>query len=404
MSDLSEPRLRTLAETALKLARSAPSGQLALARLAETIDPRWLPGAERHGLDDELRRARELAAEPVPFKAIERALKAAWGTAPTRELDELEPEPAAVTQIAQVHRGVLDGEPVAVKVIRPSIAARVRQDLALLDALSRPLAAALPGLDAARMIAEVRERVLDELDLDSEAEVQRRFHRALRDHPTLHVAAPVSRLAHHTVLVTPWLTGTPLESLAGRARDRAAALYVAFVLGGAHHGLAPAAADRHDALLLADGRLALLDFGAVGTTESDRIAASADALAALRGDDPDRYGSALQRLGVLAATEGEAALAIARRGLGGFADAGSSALDDDAVVAARDRLAEHPAELVRLATTMTLAPGDLWPLRGVSGVFAAVALSGGAAADWLRLAGSALREGWDAARHIERFL
>lgn len=404
MSDLSEPRLRTLAETALKLARSAPSGQLALARLAEAIDPRWLPDAERRGLGDELRRAGELAAEPVPFKAVERALKDAWGTAPTRELDGLEPEPAAVTPIAQVHRGVLDGQPVAVKVIRPSIAVRVRQDLALLDALSRPLAAALPGLDATGMIAEVRERVLDELDLDSEADAQRRFHRALRDHPTLHVAAPVSRLGHHTVLVTPWLTGTTLPTTAGRERDRAAALYVAFVLGAAPFGLMPGAADRRDALLLGDGRLAVLDFGSVGTTTTERVASSADAVDAVRGDDPARYGAALQRLGVLPATEGEPALALARRGLGGFATAGVTALDGDAVLAARDRLAERPAELLRLVTTATLAPGDLWPLRGVSGVFGVIARSGGATADWLPLAGSALRDGWDTARDIERFL
>jgi len=66
---------------------------------------------------------------------VERALRAAWGAAPMEELDELDPEPAAVTPTSQVHRGELDGAPVAVKVLRPGVAASVRQDLALLEGL-----------------------------------------------------------------------------------------------------------------------------------------------------------------------------------------------------------------------------------------------------------------------------
>ncbi len=404
MTESGRSGLGALAETALKLARSAPSGQLALARLAEGIDPRWLPPPWGAELGGELARALEASCQPVPFEAIERALRDAWGAPATRELDELEREPAAVTPIAQVHRGVLDGEEVAVKVLRPSIAARVRQDLALLDALARPLGAALPGLDAGRILSEVRERVLDELDLDSEADAQRRVHRALRDHPTLHVPAPVSRLGHHSVLVTPWLPGVPLASTEGRERDRAGALYVAFVLGAAHFGLAHAAAGRRDAVLLADGRLAVLDFGAVGVTEAVRIAASAEALDALDGDDHARFGAALARLGALAEPEAPGALALARHGLGSFGAAGPVRLDGDAVIAARERLAERSGELARLVAAVTLAPGDLWPLRGVGAVFASIALSGGATADWLALARSALRDGWETARDVERFL
>ena len=404
MSDAGAHRLRALAEAALKLARSAPSGQLALARLAEAIDPLWLWEPWTDELVTELRRAEDAASEPVAFKAIDRALRDAWGTAASRELDDLEREPVAVTPIAQVHRGMLDGAPVAVKVLRPSIAGRVRQDLVLLDALARPLGAALPGLDPAAMIAEVRERVLEELDLDSEAEAQRRVHRALRDHPNLHVPAPVGRLGHHTVLVSPWLEGTPLAATSGRERDRAAALYAAFVLGGARFGLVHAAPGRLDALLLDDGRLGVLDFGAVGTTDDTRVRAAADALDAVSGDDGAGFDAALARLDMLAPGDGERALPLARHGLGAFADAGTGRLDGDAVIAARDRLAERPRELARLAVAITVAPADLWPLRGVGQVFGAIARNGGGTADWLSLARAALRDGWDAARDIDRFL
>ena len=45
----------------------------------------------------------------------------------------LDPEPIAVTPSAQVHRGVLEGRPVAVKLLRPGLASSVRQDLVLLE-------------------------------------------------------------------------------------------------------------------------------------------------------------------------------------------------------------------------------------------------------------------------------
>ena len=404
MSDPIASRLRALAETALKLARSAPSGQLALARLAEAIDPLWLWEPWNRELADELARAERAASEPVGFAAIERALRQAWGTAPARELDELTREPVAVTPIAQVHRGVLDGDPVAVKVLRPGVDGRVRQDLVLLDALARPLGAALPGFDAGGMIAEVRERVLEELDLESEAEAQRRVHRALRDHPALHVPAPVGRLGHHTVLVTPWLAGTPLAATSGRERDRSAAIYAAFVLGSARFGLVHAAPARLDAVVLGDGRVAVLDFGATGAVDEARVTTAADALDSLAGDDASGFGDALQRLGVLSAAAGEDALALARHGLGRFAEPGPVRLDVEAVLAARDRLGEHGDELARLATSLALQPSDLWPLSGIAQVYGAIARAGGASADWLSLARASLREGWNAAADVERFL
>jgi len=403
VGDPTDSRLRALADATLKLARSAPSGRLALARLAAAIDPRWLDDSRDHRLAGELEKAAEEAREPVPMKVIERALRDAWGVAPGRELDALESAPAAVTPLAQVHRGVLDGDAVAVKVLRPGLATGVRGDLLMLDGLARPLAAAFPGVDARAMIDEVRERVLDELDLDHEADAQRRAHRALRDHPCLSVTAPVGRLANHNVLVTPWLDGVPLADTAGRDRDRAAALYVAFVAGGAREGLVKAAATPQDALLLADGRLGVLDFGAVAAGDAGRAAAAAGALRAVRADDAEAWAASLTALAVLPSARHRDARALAADGLGPFAGAGAARLDAEAAVAVGRRLGSHRRELAGLAAAGTVSPGDLWPLRGLGEVLGAVAAVG-ATADWLGAVSAALQEGWDAARDIERFL
>ena len=59
-----------------------------------------------------------------------------------------------------------------------------------------------PGLDAKAVAAELRERVLEELDYEYEAQNQRTFARAYRGHPFVYVPDVVTRLSRSRVLVT----------------------------------------------------------------------------------------------------------------------------------------------------------------------------------------------------------
>ncbi|HWC85612.1 MAG TPA: AarF/ABC1/UbiB kinase family protein, partial [Solirubrobacteraceae bacterium] len=337
--------------------------------------------------------------EPLPPRAVERALTEAWGVKPAEELDELDlEEPVAVTPTSQVHRAVLAGEPtpVAVKLLRPALAATVRQDLVLLDGLLAPLHAAFPALDPGALIREVRERVQDELDLEHEAHSLRRFHRALRSHPFLTVPAPVTRLTHESVLVSEWVEGVPLAALPDPdAADAAAARLVIFVIGAARFGVMHADPDPDDVLVLPDGRLAILDFGATRAVVPERVAAARDALEAFAAEDPPELGRALEELGALPAGEGATALVLARHALGALAQPDPALLDTDAVLTAKERLRERPRELERLILAGSLAPEDLWPARAIAQLFAAIARVG-ARGDWLGLARAAMREGWDA--------
>ena len=111
------------------------------------------------------------------------------------------------------------------KVRRPGIEAALRADLALLDLLRPPLASLLPETDTAALLAAIRERALDELDLLHEAEQERAAGRVLRQ--TAGVETPVVHLdlATPAVKVTSWLEGPTLDGRApGRpARRRAGA-------------------------------------------------------------------------------------------------------------------------------------------------------------------------------------
>jgi hypothetical protein len=385
-------RLREAAGRAGELAAGTTTARLALAALAETVDLEALPEEVRGAVAARL--ARVPAPEALPFDRVERVLRDAWGKGPAAVLDDLGLEPAAVTPGAVVHRGVLDGRDVAIKVRRPGLAEAVRSDLGLADAVAPLLGALVPRVDAGAVAREVRERILDELDLEYEGSVQRSFARTLRRHPDLHVPAVHGELTHEAVLVTDWVDGVAVGDLTGKAeRRRAAELLVRFHLGAARFGTVHANPHPRDALLAADGRLVVLDFGATRRVAPARVDLAAAALDALAAGEARGLGSALASLGWLPERDGARALALARD-IFGPCLRGTATLDAAAVRRLARRVDARQRTLLALLPHAGVAPEDLWPLRMLGGLFALLARLG-ARADWLALARRALADGWD---------
>ena len=381
-------RIGTLVGVGLRLARSVPSGRVLLARVADAIDLDWIPRPSGDELVSALEEARAAPLEPIPTRQVERSLRTAWDAI---ELEDFEAQPVAVTPLSQVHRGVVDGSAVAIKVQRPGLAATIRQDVVVVDGLLAPLAAAFPSLNARTVLAEFRERVLDELDLEHEAAVQRRFHRLLHRHPLFYVPAPLTRLARPGVLVSEWVSGVPLCDAS--ERDRVAALLVRFVFGAMRWGTVHADLGPQDVLVLEDGRLAVLDFGATRKTVPVRVAAASDAHDAFVLADCERFGAALERLGWLPRGDAQMAFELGRYALGELAGPGPARLDSEAVIRARSRLLSRPEQLRRVIAGGRLSPVDLWPARSVAQLFATIARAG-ATGSWAELARDALRDGF----------
>jgi predicted unusual protein kinase regulating ubiquinone biosynthesis (AarF/ABC1/UbiB family) len=362
-----------------------------LQSLAARIDLQAVPEALRRGVRDRL--GRVATVEPLSWKEVERVLRDAWGSPPARVLASLDRSPVAVRPASQVHRGVTgEGRGVAVKLLRPGVAQAVRSDLGLADAVAALVGGVVTGLDAGAVAGEVRERVLDELDLEYEGAVQRGFHRALRRHAELGVPAVHSELTHETVLVTDWVDGVALAELRGDQRTRAARLLLRFHLGAALHGTVDADPDVRDALLDPGGRLWIVDLGASRAVSPERVALATGALDALAADDARRLGAIVAELGWLSARDAREGLALARRVLGGLLDA-DARLDAAALRAVAERALASEDELVAVALRGSVAPEDLWPLRMLGTLFAELATLG-ATGDWVELAREALRDGW----------
>jgi hypothetical protein len=64
-----------------------------------------------------------------------------------------------------------------------------------------------PGLDAGALLAELRERISDELDYEIEAQNQRRLERRFRGHPHVRLPRVYTDLSTRRVLVTEYIEG-----------------------------------------------------------------------------------------------------------------------------------------------------------------------------------------------------
>lgn len=250
----------------------------------------------------ELRQLQDRVA-PVPADQIDQTLRAELGAAPEELFAEFDPEPVAAASVAQVHRARLrTGELVAVKVRRPGVQRVVRSDLDIIGRLARTLERRTKWgrLVGVRDLADgFATAVREELDFTVEARnlVAVRTaadNQARADRPGIvHVPTAYPELSTRAVLVQEWLEGTPIATAGGQidqeALDRnglARALLETMLrqvmLDGVFH------ADPHpgNILLLADGRLGLLDFGSVGRIDSLLRTALQQMLLAVEYGDP----------------------------------------------------------------------------------------------------------------------
>ncbi|MCW2998077.1 MAG: hypothetical protein JWN65_1626 [Solirubrobacterales bacterium] len=389
------PAVRSLAGAGAKLARSTTSGRIAFARAHAVVDPAAVPRRVRAGVTRELDAA-VATVEPIDAKAVGRLLKDAWGQDAGKVVEDLDLDaPLAVTPGAQVHRARIDGSLVAVKVLRPGISESIRSDLGLLETLTGPAGAAFPAVDAGAVIREVRERVLDELDLEHESATQRTAARALRRHATISVPSPITDLCHERVLVTAFVEGPTLADGVPAGEDAGAiartllraAMGLPRTAGLVHADIEPA-----NVILTGSGGIALVDFGATRRVDPVRLDQGLAALAALREGDEATFAKVVTAMGILpdAASAGDAMRLL--RAVGGELLTGPARLDADALLGLADRADAHVREAFALAMQATLDPQDLWPLRMLGTLVSTLARLG-VTEDWIALALAAGREG-----------
>jgi predicted unusual protein kinase regulating ubiquinone biosynthesis (AarF/ABC1/UbiB family) len=207
------------------------------------------------------------SAPPLPAATVHKVLATDLGPDWRAEFAEFSDMPAAAASIGQVHKATwLDGREVAVKIQYPGAGQALATDFAQLSRVGRLFGVLMPGLDTRPLLDELRSRVAEELDYRMEATSQQAFADAYAGDPDIYVPPVITATDH--VLVTEWMDGMPLAEVIASGtreqRNRAGLLLVRFLFSGpARAGLLHADPHPGNFRLLEDGRLGVLDFGAV---------------------------------------------------------------------------------------------------------------------------------------------
>ena len=259
-------RLRTAEQIAERLG-NMKGALMKVGQMASYLDD-GLPDPVRQALASLQADAPPMSAE-LAAEVVEREL----GRPPADVFVEWDPEPIAAASIGQVHRAVAvdpdTGEEVAVavKVQYPGVAEAIEADLANTDLLGTLLRQGFSGLDPTELVAEVKQRITEELDYRREATNQTRFVEFYRGHPFIHVPAVLPQLSTGRVLTSELVAGASWRDVLGwdqEQRDLAGEGLFRFVFRSLYR-MRAFNGDPHPGnyLFHGDGRISFIDFGLV---------------------------------------------------------------------------------------------------------------------------------------------
>jgi predicted unusual protein kinase regulating ubiquinone biosynthesis (AarF/ABC1/UbiB family) len=162
---------------------------------------------------------------PMDYALIAKQIRREFGKAPEQLFARFDHEAFAAASLGQVHRGRLkNGEEVAVKIQYPGVDETVEQDLGNLKLLLRTLQAVAGDImrqkiDTKSIYAELRERLLEELDYLNEARNIAEFNKLLGGDDEILLPRVVPELSSRRVLTMSYIDGYRLSDVFGEATD-----------------------------------------------------------------------------------------------------------------------------------------------------------------------------------------
>jgi predicted unusual protein kinase regulating ubiquinone biosynthesis (AarF/ABC1/UbiB family) len=387
-----EKRHTDSAEQMVKTLGGLKGVAVKVAQMASIIDIDMLPEEYREIYQRELGSLRQHAPS-MSWKKVKAVLDDQWDRPISSMFSEFDREATAAASIGQVHKAVLkDGRTVAVKIQYPDIADALRADVenaALFLRLGRLVA---PGLDARAVAKELKERVLEELDYELEAQNQRKFARAYRGHPFICVPEVVTELSRERVMVSEWVDGIEFDDvveLPQAKRDRFGEIIYRFSFGSIYH-LNQLNADAHPGnyIWMEDGRVAFLDYGMTKRLGDKQMKLQLAAVTAYLENDPDSFGVAMEELGFIRDRENfNVELMMEHMGLvgGWYLSGKKQKITRRYVTKAITALSDPKGEFFELVRTASLPADELMGRRMETGVLAVLGRLE-ASANWTRIA------------------
>ncbi|GAS93127.1 ATP-binding protein ABC transporter [Mycolicibacterium canariasense] len=206
-------------------------------------------------------------APPLPAAKVHRVLDAQLGTKWRDRFASFDDTPVASASIGQVHKAIWsDGREVAVKIQYPGADEALRADLKTIQRLVSVFKQLAPGADVQGVVDELIQRTEMELDYRLEADNQRAFAKEYENDP--HFAVPHIVASAPKVVIAEWMDGIPMSVIIREGTPEQRDLMgtrLTELTFGAPKRLHMMHGDAHPGnfMLLPDGRMGVIDFGAV---------------------------------------------------------------------------------------------------------------------------------------------
>lgn len=247
-------------------------------------------------------------APPMSIDLVHQEIQRELGKPVNELFVEFDDEPIAAASIGQVHRAILrtpSGErAVAVKVQYPGVAEAIDADLRTADLLGTLLAFGFKSLNPEDMVAEIKDRLREELDYKKEAENQQVFADFYRNHPFIHVPEVLHDYSTSRILVTELVSGHSFAEVltwSQEQRDMAGEAIFRFVFRSLYRFRA-FNGDPHPGnyIFHKDGKVTFLDFGLIKHfTVDEMLMFQSMVKAAVLDHDMETYRRIIEEAGML---------------------------------------------------------------------------------------------------------
>jgi ubiquinone biosynthesis protein len=247
--------------------------------------------------------------QPIHYEIIESLIKNELGRPPKEIFSSIDPSPAGVASIGQVHAAtLLDGTEVVIKVRKPGVKEQVEEDVEILRQLAVSTSQHwsdgepydLPGV-----VEEVAETLLSEMDYMREGRNAGYFAQFFQSDTSVHIPRIFLEYTTPRMLIMERIRGIgilDIQSLDKAGFDRrdlarrSVDLWLKMVFDGEMFH-----ADPHPGNLFVekDGRLGLIDFGMVGMVDDEVRESLSGTIAAILSRDVDKLIDSLVDLGAV---------------------------------------------------------------------------------------------------------
>lgn len=233
--------------------------------------------------DNVIREFRKLQdrAAPFPYSDARLVIEHELGKPVESIFADFNPEPLAAASIAQVHKAALpDGSPVVVKIQRPNLDRIIETDIEILMGLATLIEEHIPEsrqFGPLRIVEEFARGLRRECDFRREANNIKQFARQFSSHPNLCVPRVYDQFSSRRVLVEEFIIGTKsddvesVKALQVDTRKVVVTLSEVVLSSIFEHRFFHADPHPGNVLITPDGRVALIDFGAMGRLDTARV-------------------------------------------------------------------------------------------------------------------------------------